>query len=177
MKTLKIAILINLFASFSHASVCVETDHSLQFCQDPKAFICSGGSTLYEQKFQKNLKTIRDYSTTLFFENNRELLERHGIYEIDETAFNKLEKIMVQCHQTDAEIEGVCEDSKFFGLNLETLYSSTKNQKTTFKEQFLIDVEISFIDAMDDIAYKNEEKLMDVSSECWGTFKMLLNVS
>ena len=49
----------------------------------------------------------------LFFETNREILERQGIYQVDEKAFDKLEQLIVQCHETEAEIVGVCEDSSF----------------------------------------------------------------
>ena len=171
MKVLKIAMLLNLFVSFSYASICGESDRSLMFCKDPKAFICQGVKAAGEKSLKRNLKTIRDYTLELFFEANKEILERQGIYQIDEKAFDKLEQLIVQCHETEAEILGVCEGSNFFGMDVESLYSSTQGQKTTFKEQFLIDLEISFMDTIDEIAYRNEEKLEDISIGMMGHYK------
>ena len=126
---------------------------------------------LKKKSLKRNLKTIRDYAVDLFFETNREILERQGIYQVDEKAFDKLEQLIVQCHETEAEIVGVCEDSNFFGIDLETFYSSTNGDKTAFKEQFLLDLEISYMDTVDDIVYENEEVLDDISTGMMGHYK------
>ena len=76
----------------------------------------------------------------------------------------------MQCHETEAEIVGVCEDSNFFGIDLETFYSSTNGDKTHLRSNFF-DLEISYMDTVDDIVYENEEVLDDISTGMMGHYK------
>ena len=133
-----------------------------KYCKNPYKVLCHENP--YLKAPQQEKKDLYQKALDHHFKENQELLERLGIFELNETTMAKIESLFSQCHKTTNEIHHVCENKNFLkGVDVMDVYSVSKNEKKEFtkilKEQ-LKDVYVHYINQE---AHKYSQNIKSIS--------------
>lgn len=125
----------------------VNPEESLRsnYCKNPYKTLCQNNP--YNTKVSK--ESLYKRSLDYHFKENQELLERLGIFELNETNINKIEDLISQCHLTTNELNQFCQFEEILnGVDIQSIYSVSKKEKKEFSDVLkdqLNDVYIHFI--------------------------------
>ena len=85
----------------------------------------------------------------------------------------KIRDLLIQCHETQAEMEGLCEESLFLGIDIRKVYASAAatGDDSGFWSGFNQQLKDQYQDYLDELIVKNEEVLRDIGKGVLGHFQ------
>ena len=148
-------------------------DQTKLFCANPLEYICKDANKAKQKNLNSNLSALKDHAAKHFYKKNKELLQRHGIFDLNAASMEKIKDLFVQCHETRAEMEGVCEKSQFLGIDTRKIYASAvaTGNDSGFWSGFYQQVNEQYQDYLEKIINENEDVLRDIGIGVLGHFQ------